>query len=293
MRSSGAITVVFSIGDMWFIVETLFPVFFTSFDQNCFWNDCSVPFVSWLLLLKKIRFHHELFSSVQSLSCVQLFETPWTAARHASLAQICVAWVGDAIQRSHPLSSPSAIFKLSQHWGLFQWVSSSHQGGQSIGASASVLPVSIQYWSPLGWTGWISLQSWGLFKSLLQHHSSKASILQHSTFFMVQLSYPWASLVAQLVKTPPVMRFDPWVRTTTWRRDRLHTAVFLAFPDGSDGKESACNAGDLGSIPGLERSPGEGHGNPLQYSSLKNTHGQRSLVSYSLWGHKQSDTKGN
>ena len=106
---------------------------------------------------------------------------------------------------------------------------------------------------------------------------------------MVQLSYPWASLVAQLVKTPPVMRFDPWVRTTTWRRDRLHTAVFLAFPDGSDGKESACNAGDLGSIPGLERSPGEGHGNPLQYSSLKNTHGQRSLVGYSSWGHRELD----
>ena len=64
-------------------------------------------------------------------------------------------------------------------------------GGQSIGASASasVLPMNIQDWSPLGWTDLISLQSKGL-SSLLQHHSSKASILQCSAFFTVQLSHP-------------------------------------------------------------------------------------------------------
>ena len=61
------------------------------------------------------------------------------------------------------------------------------------------------------------------------------------------------------------------------------------FPSGSDGKESTCNVGDLGSIPGMGRSPGEGHGNPLQYSSLENPHRQRSLVGYSPWGHKESD----
>ena len=55
-------------------------------------------------------------------------------------------------------------------------------------------------------------------------------------------------------------------------------------------KESACNAGNLGSIPGLGRSPGGGHGNPLQYSCLENPHGQRSRVGYSLWGSKKSDT---
>ena len=59
---------------------------------------------------------------------------------------------------------------------------------------------------------------------------------------------------------------------------------------GSAGKESACNAGDLGSIPGLGRSPGGGHGNSLQYSRLENPHGQRSLAGYSPWGHKESDT---
>ena len=61
----------------------------------------------------------------------------------------------------------------------------------------------------------------------------------------------------------------------------------MGFPCGSDGKECACNAEDLGSISGLGRSPGEGDGNPFQYSCLKNPHGQRSLVSYSPWGLKE------
>ena len=59
---------------------------------------------------------------------------------------------------------------------------------------------------------------------------------------------------------------------------------------GSDGKESACSAGDLGSISGLGRSPGGGHGNPHQYSYLENPYGQRNLVGYSTWGHKELDT---
>ena len=57
-------------------------------------------------------------------------------------------------------------------------------------------------------------------------------------------------------------------------------ALRNSFPGGSDGKESACNVGDQGAIPGLERPPGGGHGNPLQYSCLENTHGQRSLAGY-------------
>ena len=64
----------------------------------------------------------------------------------------------------------------------------------------------------------------------------------------------------------------------------------LGFPGGSDSKESACNVGDLGSIPGLRRSPGTGHGNPLQYSCLENPHGQRSLAGCSPWDCKKSDT---
>ena len=61
------------------------------------------------------------------------------------------------------------------------------------------------------------------------------------------------------------------------------------LPGGSDGIESARKAGDPGSTPGLGRSPGEGNGNPLQYSCLENPHGQRSLAGYSPWRRKQSD----
>ena len=56
-----------------------------------------------------------------------------------------------------------------------------------------------------------------------------------------------------------------------WRRDRLSTSVFLGFPGGSAGKESACNVGDLGSIARSGRSPAEGNGNPLQYFDLENS----------------------
>ena len=65
--------------------------------------------------------------------------------------------------------------------------------------------------------------------------------------------------------------FDSWVRNIHWRRDRLPTPVFLGFTCGSAGKESACNAGDLGLIPGLGRSPGEGNSYPFHYSGLENS----------------------
>ena len=80
-------------------------------------------------------------------------------------------------------------------------------------------------------------------------------------------------LIAQLVKNLPAMQetpFDSWVRKIPWRRDRLPTPVFLSFPCGSASKESTCSAGDLDSIPGLGRSPGEGKGYPLQYFGLEN-----------------------
>ena len=66
-------------------------------------------------------------------------------------------------------------------------------------------------------------------------------------------------------------------------------AFWLSQCPWFSGKESACNAGDLRLIPGLGRSPGGGHGHPLQYSCLKNLHGKRSLVGYSPWSHKESD----
>ena len=93
------------------------------------------------------------------------------------------------------------------------------------------------------------------------------------------ISKPWlwvvgASLIAQLVKSPPVMRrpqFNCWVGKIPWRKNSLPTVAFLGFPCGSAGKISACNMGDLGSIPGLGRSPGEGKGYPLQYAGLENS----------------------
>ena len=63
----------------------------------------------------------------------------------------------------------------------------------------------------------------------------------------------------------------------------------LGFPGSSAGKESVCNTGDPGSISELGRSPEGRHGNPLQCSCLENPHGQRSLVGYSPWGHKELD----
>ena len=62
----------------------------------------------------------------------------------------------------------------------------------------------------------------------------------------------------------------------------------MGFPGGLVSKESVRNAGDVGSIPRLGRSPGGGNGNPLQYSCLENPHGERSLMGYSSWGHKES-----
>ena len=77
---------------------------------------------------------------------------------------------------------------------------------------------------------------------------------------------------------------DSWVGKIHWRRDRLPTPVFLGFPCGSAGKESACSVGDLSSIPGLGRSPGEGKDNPLQYSGLEN-----SMDYIVQGGHEESD----
>ena len=66
----------------------------------------------------------------------------------------------------------------------------------------------------------------------------------------------------------------------------LKLVILLGFPGGSDSKESSCNAGDLHSIPGVGRSPGEENGNPLQYSCLQNSHGQRSLMGCSPCDHR-------
>ena len=140
--------------------------------------------------------------SVQSLSCVWLFATPCTAACQASLS-ITNFWsllklmsIESAMSFNHlilcrlllPLPSIFPSIRVFSYSQLFT------SGVQSIGVSAStsVRPMNIQDWFPLGWTGWISLQSDGS-SSLLQHHSSKASILWRSAFFIVQLSHPYVT----------------------------------------------------------------------------------------------------
>ena len=91
---------------------------------------------------------------------------------------------------------------------------------------------------------------------------------------MVQTSVPnekikWETTSSVNVGQCRRPQSNSWVRKFPWRRNRLPTPVFLDFLGGSDGKESACNVGDLDSILGLGRSPGGGHGNP-QYSCLEN-----------------------
>ena len=107
--------------------------------------------------------------------------------------QTHVHWVSDAIQPSHSLSSPSppALPQPFPASGSFQMSQLFTSGGRSIGvsASASVLPMNIQDWFPLGWTGYISLQSKEL--SRVFYHSSNTSILRRSAFFIVQLSHSY------------------------------------------------------------------------------------------------------
>ena len=101
--------------------------------------------------------------------------------------------VGDAMQPSHPLSSPfSPTFALSKHEDYFKWVSSLIRWPKYWNFSFSISP-SNEYSGPItfrmDWLDLLAVQ--GTLKSLLQHHSSKASILWLSTFFMVQFSYPY------------------------------------------------------------------------------------------------------
>ena len=148
------------------------------------------------------------FTSVHSLSCVRLFATPWTSAHQAFLSitksespnQTHIHWVGDAIQPSYSLLSPSPpAFNLSQQQGLFKWVNSWHQ-------VAKVLEFQLQHQScqwifrtDFLWDGLVGSPC--SLKSLLQHHSSKTLILWCSAFFIVQLSHPYMTPGKTIVLT--------------------------------------------------------------------------------------------
>ena len=116
--------------------------------------------------------------------------TPGLPAHHQlpEFTQTLVHWVGDAIQPSHPLSSPSPpTFNLSQHQGLFKWVWWQKYWSFSFSISPfSEHPGLISF--RMDWLDLLAAQ--GTLKSLLRNHSSKASILLCSAFFIVQLSHP-------------------------------------------------------------------------------------------------------
>ena len=122
------------------------------------------------------------------------YSTPGFPVHHQflELAQTHVCWVGDAIQPSHPLSPTSPAFNLSQHQGLFQWVNSSYQVAKVSSFSFSI-SLSNEYpgliFFKMDW--FYLLAVLGTLKNLLHHHSLKASILQCSALFMVQLSHPY------------------------------------------------------------------------------------------------------
>ena len=137
-------------------------------------NQKTISFLFILQLLTTAHLHNfqileKQFSSVQLLSCIWFFATPWTCTsgspvHHQLLefAQTHVHRVSDAIQPSLPLLSPSpSAFNLCQYRGLFQWVSSLHQVVKVLEfqLQPSVLPMNIQGWFPLGWTGLIPLLS--------------------------------------------------------------------------------------------------------------------------------------
>ena len=91
----------------------------------------------------------------------------------------------------------------------------------------------------------------------------------HWAAVLQHLGFPCGSVGKESACNVGDLGLIPGLGKIPWRRDRLPTPVFLGFPCGSAGKESACNVGDLGSIPGLGRFPGEGKGYPLQYSGLE------------------------
>ena len=149
-----------------------------------------------------------LTSSISSVQSVQLSRSVMSdclrphGLQHASFpvlhylpefTQTHVHWVGDAIQPFHPLSSPSPpTLNVSQHQGLFPMSQFFASAGQSIGSFSFSISPSNEYSGLISfrmdWFYFLAVQ--GTLKSLLQHHSSKASVLRGSAFFMVQLSHP-------------------------------------------------------------------------------------------------------
>ena len=126
------------------------------------------------------------------------------------------------------------------------------------------------------------------FSQILTNTVWKKKKLRPSLTFPRILDFQsWKNLKVQNVSQSFSSPWSDENRGFEFRQDWVQIPN-LGFPDGSDSKESASNAGDPGSIAGSRRSPWKGNGNPLQYSCLENPHEQRSLPGYSPWGRKES-----
>ena len=218
--------------------------------------------------------------------------TPWTAALQASLS-ITNSWSllrlmsiesvmpSNHLILFHPLLLPSVFpsirifpsesalhIRWPKHWSFSFNISPSNEPPGLIPFRMDCLDL-------------LAVQ--GTLESLLQHHSSRVSVLQCSAFFTVQLSHPYMTTgkTITLTRWTFVGKVTSLLFNTLSRFDiALLPMSFLDFPDGSDGKASAYNMGDPGLIPG------EGNGNPLLPGK---SHGQRSLVGYSPWSCKELD----
>ena len=174
------------------------------------WLDISVQIWSVQIFIFKFLKIVTQFSSVQSLSHVQLFETPWTAACQVSLSSTNsrsppkLMSIESVMPSNHLilcwlLLLPSSIFPSIRVFSNESVLCIRWSKCWSFGFSSSPSNV-YQDWFPLRWTSFISSQSKGL-SSLLQHHSSKASILRRSAFFIVQLSHPYMTTGKTLALT--------------------------------------------------------------------------------------------
>ena len=142
------------------------------------------------------------------------WSTPDLPVHHLfpELAQTHVRRVGDAIQPSYPLSSPFSCLQSFPVSGSFARSHFFASGGLTIGisASASVLPVNIQDWFPLGWTGWISLQSKGLSRV-----SSNTTVQKHKFIFSLLWKIP--EYKSNVIMNPPILSESPYSIPQTWR----------------------------------------------------------------------------
>ena len=165
------------------------------------------------------------------------------------VSQLCPT-LGDPMDCSLPGSSVHGILQAR----IQEWVAIPFSRGSS----------QCRNWTQFSCIVSRFLTIWATREAL---HVTGGTVKDVHAFVCTSLAAQWQRIHLQCRR----LRFDSWVRKIPWRRGRLPTPVFSSFPGGSDGKESACNVGDWGSIPGLGRSPGEGNGNPLLYSWLENS----------------------